>query len=236
MKSLLQTFNNGSWACFWKWIQNKDKPEEAIHRCSLKYVSLKILYMIFTRNHLCWSLFLKELQAWMPASLSKKTPTKGFSCEYCKIFKNAVFYIAHPVAASGKHIKIKLFTYIPFVTFQCLQWKLLKNILQHGLQDFVLKRSSWGFLPTDSFWKLLICLLPTSKLSQKTRSFGVKIWVAISQIFPGFKCLVFGRNLVKMSLQNKCFKARMWTETSIRWVIRNFFIVLAIWPTDQLTF
>ena len=43
------------------------------------------------------------------------------SCEYCKIFKNNFFNRAPLVAASGKHLKIKLFAkmviFIPFVAF-----------------------------------------------------------------------------------------------------------------------
>ena len=39
------------------------------------------------------------------------------------------------VAASGKHLKIKLFTLIPFITFHCLHEKLLKNIFLDGLQN-----------------------------------------------------------------------------------------------------
>ena len=35
-------------------------------------------FAIFTRNHLCWSLFLIKI----------RTPTKVFSCEYCENFKN----------------------------------------------------------------------------------------------------------------------------------------------------
>ena len=36
MKSLLQTFTNGYYVWFWRWIENKDKPEEAVNRCFLK--------------------------------------------------------------------------------------------------------------------------------------------------------------------------------------------------------
>ena len=158
-------------------------------------------YIIFTKNTCAEVSLQKSCKSEGVHHYKKETPTQVFSCEYCKDFKNTFFYRTYPVAASGKRIKIKLFSYIPFVTFQCLHCKLLKTIFQHGLQYFTLKPSSWGFLPTDSFWKFLLCLLPTSKLSQETKSSaGVKIWVATSQIFPGFKYLVFGRNLVKMSV------------------------------------
>ena len=53
-------------------------------------------FEIFTGKHLCWSLFLINLQAshfsGMPSGLTpKETPTQTFSCEYCKIFKNISF-------------------------------------------------------------------------------------------------------------------------------------------------
>ena len=45
----------------------------------------------FTGKHLCWNLFLIKLLAFRPSNLLKKTPTRVFSCETCKIFKNAYF-------------------------------------------------------------------------------------------------------------------------------------------------
>ena len=40
-------------------------------------------FVIFTGNHLCWSLFIE-----------KETPKQVFSCEYCELFKNR-FFIEH---------------------------------------------------------------------------------------------------------------------------------------------
>ena len=40
-------------------------------------------FTIFTRKHLCCSLFLIKLQA-----LVNETPTQRFSCEYSEIFKS----------------------------------------------------------------------------------------------------------------------------------------------------
>ena len=37
---------------------------------------------LFTGKHLCWGLFLINLQAWRPATLLKKTSEQVFSCEY----------------------------------------------------------------------------------------------------------------------------------------------------------
>ena len=50
---------------------------------------------IFTRKHLCWSLFLIKLQAWRPLHfIEKETPTQVFFCEYCEIIENS-FFIEH---------------------------------------------------------------------------------------------------------------------------------------------
>ena len=43
-------------------------------------------FAIFTRKHLCWSLYLKKA-----FNFIKETPTQVFSCENCKIFKNSFF-------------------------------------------------------------------------------------------------------------------------------------------------
>ena len=49
-------------------------------------------FAILIRKYLCWSLFL---------TLLKETPAQVFSCEYCKIFKNSIFYRA-PLLAPAK--------------------------------------------------------------------------------------------------------------------------------------
>ena len=51
----------------------------------------------FTGMHLCWSLFLKKLQA---GSFIKKTPTQVFSCDACNFS-----YRTTPVAASVFFLK-----------------------------------------------------------------------------------------------------------------------------------
>ena len=42
--------------------------------------------------HLCWSLLIIKLQAFMTAILLKETPTQMFFCEYLEIIKNIFFY------------------------------------------------------------------------------------------------------------------------------------------------
>ena len=44
-----------------------------------------------SEKHLCWSLFLIKLQAFRPAIVLRKTPTKVFSYEYCELFNNTCF-------------------------------------------------------------------------------------------------------------------------------------------------
>ena len=44
-------------------------------------------FAIFTGKQLCWSPFLIKLHSSNPSTLLKKSPTKVFSCEYCKIPK-----------------------------------------------------------------------------------------------------------------------------------------------------
>ena len=64
-------------------------------RCSQMFFKKGVLknFTIFTRKHLCWSLFLvKKLY-------SKETPAQVFSCRYCGIFKNSYFYRALLLAA-----------------------------------------------------------------------------------------------------------------------------------------
>ena len=61
------------------------------HRsCSVKKAIFKNIAN-FAVNHLCSIFFLVELQALRPATLLKKTPTKVFFYEHCKIFKNTSF-------------------------------------------------------------------------------------------------------------------------------------------------
>ena len=50
-------------------------------------------FVVFTEEHLCWSLFL---------ILIFETPTQMFSCKHWEIFKNKYFYRTSPVAASLK--------------------------------------------------------------------------------------------------------------------------------------
>ena len=63
---------------------------------SAKSIRLRMFFKIgtyknlanFTGKHLCWNLFLINLQAWRPTILIKRDPNTGVSCENCKIFKN----------------------------------------------------------------------------------------------------------------------------------------------------
>ena len=48
-------------------------------------------FAIITGKYLCWSVFLKKLQALRPTTLLNKTPTQVFYCDYCETFKNTYF-------------------------------------------------------------------------------------------------------------------------------------------------
>ena len=48
-------------------------------------------FTIFTRKHLCSSLFLIKLQVFRSETLSKETLTQVFSCEYWENFINTYF-------------------------------------------------------------------------------------------------------------------------------------------------
>ena len=64
----------------------------------------------FTGKHLCWSLFLKNLQAEGLQLHKSKTPTEVFFCEVCKIFKNTFSYRTPPVTASALPMAASLFS------------------------------------------------------------------------------------------------------------------------------
>ena len=71
--------------------------------CSQIFIEISVLknFAIFTGKHLCWSLFLRNLQVLKPASLLKRDFNKVFSCGYCEIFKNNFSYRTPLVASSG---------------------------------------------------------------------------------------------------------------------------------------
>ena len=54
----------------------------------------------FTGKHLWCNLFLIKLQAFIPPTYEKETPTQVLFCEYCKIFQNSCFYGTLPLAVS----------------------------------------------------------------------------------------------------------------------------------------
>ena len=58
-------------------------------------------FAIFTEKHLCWSLFLINIQAWRPATLLKRDSNIGVFCEIYEIFQNTFLCRTHAVAASG---------------------------------------------------------------------------------------------------------------------------------------
>ena len=75
--------------CFCLWDSVK-KFRRSHWRCSTKKDVLKN-FAIFTKMHLCWSLFIIKLQAFRTAILLKETPTQMFFCKYLEILKNIFF-------------------------------------------------------------------------------------------------------------------------------------------------
>ena len=75
------------------------------------------IFTIFTGKHLCWSLL--------------ETPIQVFSCKYCKIFKNSIFYRTSPVPAS----KSRQFRTLYYVKY-CFQSLLKCSFLQQKYKMF----------------------------------------------------------------------------------------------------
>ena len=82
--------NTLSLATFVLWILQSFKNSfftEDLHLQMFFETSVLKSFPNFTWKHLCWSLFLKILQA-ESLFLLKKSSTQVFSCEVCEIFKN----------------------------------------------------------------------------------------------------------------------------------------------------
>ena len=56
-----------------------------------KIGALKI-FAVFIEEHLRWSLFLKKLDVFKPATLLEIDSTQMFSCKICEFFKKPYFY------------------------------------------------------------------------------------------------------------------------------------------------
>ena len=75
------------------------QTEAVTRRCSVKKVFLKISQNSQENTRARVS-FLIKLQAEACNLIKKETLAQVFSCEFCEIFKNTIFYRIHPVAAS----------------------------------------------------------------------------------------------------------------------------------------
>ena len=78
--------------------------------CLQIFLEIGILksFVNFTGKHLCWSVFLKNLQA-EGLQPCKKTPTQLFSCEVSKIFKNTFSYRTLQVTPSAPPMAAAVF-------------------------------------------------------------------------------------------------------------------------------
>ena len=64
--------------------------EAVVQKCSVKKMLLKISQN--SGKHLCQSLFLIKLQAWLKNFIKKKTLAQVFSCDFCEISKNTFWH------------------------------------------------------------------------------------------------------------------------------------------------
>ena len=78
-------------------------------RCSVRK-GVRRNFVKFTGKHLCQSLFFDKVANFIEI----ETLAQIFSCEFCEISKNTLFYRTPPVAAFGSSIKS-----IQHSTYQC---------------------------------------------------------------------------------------------------------------------
>ena len=83
----------------------KDNTDTLIYRSSRPEVFCKEgaleNFAKFTGKHLCQSLHLNKVAALgLQLYIKKETLAQAFSCEFCKFFKNTLFYKTPLVAAS----------------------------------------------------------------------------------------------------------------------------------------
>ena len=76
---------------FWKASQNSEVITGSSHSEGFCQIGVPKNFAKFAGEHLCWSLFLIELTAWRPTTLSEKDSSTGVFafCEFCKILRRA---------------------------------------------------------------------------------------------------------------------------------------------------
>ena len=83
---------------FWLWMKFQFKPWRSQMLFKIGFLRN---FTLFTGKYLCWSLYLIDLQAWTPPTLSKKIQHKCFLVNIAKFFRTPSFYRTLPVAASA---------------------------------------------------------------------------------------------------------------------------------------
>ena len=79
-----------------KWCSHiQNRTGKTWYKSSRSLMFCKIGVLNFTGKHLFWSLFLKRLQGWGPATLSKGDSNTGISVEVFEIFKDISFFTKH---------------------------------------------------------------------------------------------------------------------------------------------
>ena len=96
-------------------------PEVVVRRCSVKKLFLKISQNS-QENTCVRASFFNKVASLRPATLLKKeTLEHVFSCKFCEIFKNTIFYRTPEVATSVYHINgLSLGISITFYLNRCL--------------------------------------------------------------------------------------------------------------------
>ena len=122
-------------------------------RCSIKKAVLKN-FAKFIGKHLCWSLFLINLQTYKPATLLEKTPTQVLSCECCEIFKN-IYIKGHLWTTASELYWFKVEVIIEKADlFRDDDPRRIQNPVKHLRWSFLTK-NSWLCLTVNYFCKTL---------------------------------------------------------------------------------
>ena len=106
-----------------------DITEAAVRRCSIIQGVLRNFAKL-TGEHLCQSLFFDKFQASACNFIKDEALTQAFSCEFCEISKNTLYYRTPPVAASYITQTNQQKTIIPKrKTWECGEKRMLQKCI-----------------------------------------------------------------------------------------------------------
>ena len=90
-------------------LYEKSWSENFCNICRKTPVLESHYFEIFTKKYLCWSLFLKELQARRAATLLNRYSNTGVFLWICKTLKNTYFEVHLQIIASGMLLECYFF-------------------------------------------------------------------------------------------------------------------------------